>query len=112
MRRLRLTPLRLTALLPAGALAFAGVAYAASLPLTSGHLFASTQSLTKATCGSTTYDTWVNRSSPNQNNGNATTLKIRNNSGSERVTRSSASTSAAAACRGPVGQTARRSPST
>jgi hypothetical protein len=84
MRRLRLTPLRLTALLPAIALAFAGVAYAASLPLASAHLFASTQSLAKATCGSTTYDTWVNHASPTQNNGNAATVTIRNTAGSER----------------------------
>jgi hypothetical protein len=55
----------------------AGAGYAATMPVSSHHLWAGTQTLTKATCtvtGGT--DTYVDENKPNQNNGNDTTLAV------------------------------------
>jgi hypothetical protein len=64
MRRSKLTLLRLTALVVVGVLASAGVAYAASLGLSSTKLHAWSQTLTKGTCNQTSAtadDTYVHR---------------------------------------------------
>ena len=50
MRRLRLTPRRIAVVLAATVGISAGVAYAATLSVTSWHLWAGSQTLTKATC--------------------------------------------------------------
>ena len=80
MRSFRLTPLRLLALVVIGSLSFGGVAFAASLGLTSKKLFAWNQSLTKATCNqtyTTADDTYVQQGSPTSTSGGtATTLTI------------------------------------
>jgi hypothetical protein len=86
MRRFRLTPLRLGAPILVALLASAGVAYAASLGLSSNKLHAWSQTLTKATCdqtSSTAYDTWVQEASPlNTAGGTDTTLTISGAAGS------------------------------
>jgi hypothetical protein len=65
MRRFHLTPLRLAAALVAGSFAFAGVAYAASLGLSSSKLHVWSQTLTKGTCTpTTTDDTYVQQNMP------------------------------------------------
>ena len=80
MRPFRLTPLRLAAGILLGSLSFAGVAYAASLGLSSKALHAWTLSLTKATCNQTAAtadDTYVQQGSPNSSTGGTdTTLTI------------------------------------
>ena len=67
VRRLRLTPRRIAVLLAATVGVGAGAAYAASLSVGSWHLWAGSQTLTKATCtltGTTqSTDTYVNNSS-------------------------------------------------
>ena len=86
MRRVRITPLRLAAAIIVGSVAFAGVAYAASLGLTSKKLYAWSKTLTKGTCNqdsSTADDTYVQQSSQNSaSGGNDTTLEISGSSGS------------------------------
>jgi len=72
MRRLRLTPLRLAAAIVVGASLSTGVAYAASLGLTSNKLHAWSQTLTKGTCNpSTLFDTYVSQATPGTPQGNA-----------------------------------------
>jgi hypothetical protein len=80
MRRLRLTPLRLAGAVLIGSFAFTGVAYAASLGLSSNKLWAWGQTLTKGTCNqtyTTADDTFV-QGGPGGNTpqGGATTLSI------------------------------------
>lgn len=86
MRRFRLT-LRLVAAALVGSLAFAGVAYAASLGLGSTKLHAWSQTLTKGTCNqtsSTAADTYVQQGSPNSvAGGTATTLRISPTAGAQ-----------------------------
>jgi hypothetical protein len=72
MRLFRLTPLRLAAGILLGSLSFAGVAYAASLGLSSNALHAWTRTLTKATCNQTAAtadDTYVQQGSPASSSG-------------------------------------------
>jgi hypothetical protein len=80
VRRFRLVPLRLVAAIGVGSLAFAGVAYAASLGLSSNKLFAWGQTLTKGTCNQTSTtadDTYVQQALPTSTaGGTATTLTI------------------------------------
>jgi len=87
MRRFHLTPLRLCAGILLGSLAFAGVAYAASLGLGSSKLYAWSQTLTKGTCNQTSTtadDTYVQQASPNSTaGGTATTLTIKPTAGSQ-----------------------------
>ena len=80
MGRLRIRPLRLAVAIGVASLAFVGVAYAASLGLSSSKLFAWRQTLTKATCNrtfTTADDTFV-QGGPGGNTpqGSATTLSI------------------------------------
>jgi hypothetical protein len=81
MRRFRLTPLRLAAAIVVGASLSTGVAYAASLGLSSNKLHAWSQTLTKGTCNQTSTtadDTFVQQASPTSTaGGTATTLTIR-----------------------------------
>ena len=86
MRRLRLTPRRVAVLLAATVGISAGVAYAATLSVGSWHLWAGSQTLTKATCtltGTTqTADTYVDNSSTanmSKNFGTTTTMLVRPN---------------------------------
>ena len=83
MRRLRLTPRRVAILLAATVGVSAGVAYAATLSVTSWHLWAGSQTLTKATCTLTpsTTDTYVTQATPGGSNGSATTMLVRSNIG-------------------------------
>jgi hypothetical protein len=80
MRRFRLTPFRLVAVVLVAIPASAGVAYAASLGLDSNKLHAWSQTLTKATCNQTSTsadDTYVQQLLPNSTaGGTATTLTI------------------------------------
>ena len=80
MRRFRLTPLRLVAVVFVAVPASAGVAYAASLGLGSKQLHAWSQTLTKGTCNQTSTtadDTYVQQALPNSTaGGTATTLTI------------------------------------
>src|SRR5690348_13922090 len=80
MRRLRITPLRLVAAAAIGMLSFGGVAYAASLGLSTNKLFAWSQTLTKGTCNQTSTtadDTYVQQLLPTSTaGGTATTLTI------------------------------------
>jgi hypothetical protein len=73
-------PLRLAAAILVGSLSFAGVAYAASLGLSSNKLYAWGQTLTKGTCNQTSTtadDTYVQQASPTSTTGGtATTLFI------------------------------------
>lgn len=72
MRRFRITRLRLVAGILFGSLACTGVAYAASLGLSSRKLHAWSQTLTKGTCNpSTVVDTYVSQATPNTSFGNA-----------------------------------------
>ncbi len=84
MRRLRLTPRRVAVVLAATVGISAGVAYAATLSVGSWHLWAGSQTLTKATCTLTpsTTDTYVTQATPGGANGSATTMLVRSNSGS------------------------------
>jgi hypothetical protein len=87
MRRFRLTTLRFAAVVLVAVPASAGVAYAASLGLSSNKLHAWSQTLTKATCNQTSTtadDTFVNQASPNSTaGGTATTLAIKPTAGSQ-----------------------------
>jgi hypothetical protein len=80
MPRSRLTPVRLGAAAIIGSLSFAGVAYAASLGLSTNKLFAWSQTLTKGTCNQTSTtadDTYVQQLSPTSTaGGTAATLTI------------------------------------
>lgn len=72
MLRPALTPLRVSAAILLGSLACGGVAYAASLGISSKQLHAWTQTLTKGTCNPTALlDTYVTQASPGTNYGNA-----------------------------------------
>ncbi len=87
MRRLRLTPRRIAILLAATVGVSAGVAYAATLSVTSWHLWAGSQTLTKGTCTLTgtaqTTDTEVVQANPTTANGSAATMRVRSNNNSE-----------------------------
>ena len=86
MRFLRPTPRRIAALVAATIGIGAGAAYAASLSVGSWHLWAGSQTLTKATCtlgASATTDTYVAQGSANTNFGTNTTMLVRSNSGSQ-----------------------------
>ena len=87
MRRFRPTPLRVAAGIVLGSLAFAGVAYAASLGLGSKKLHAWSQTLTKGTCNQTSTtadDTYVQQANPNSTTGGtATTLTIKPTAGAQ-----------------------------
>jgi hypothetical protein len=79
MRRFRVTPLRLAAAIVVGSIAFTGVAYAASLGLTSNKLFAWKQTLTKGSCNQTYTtgdDTFASKVAPGSNFGNSSTLFV------------------------------------
>lgn len=79
MRRLRLTPLRLTAAVLLGGAACAGVASAASLGVGSNRLYAWSQALTKASCNqtyTTEDDTFVQQSKPTTTAAASATLTI------------------------------------
>ena len=67
MRRFRLTPLRLVAAILLGSLCFAGVAYAASLGLSSQKLHVWSQALTKGSCAPAESDAEIDQSSPTTN---------------------------------------------
>jgi hypothetical protein len=86
VRRLRLTPRRVAVVLAATVGISAGVAYAATLSVGSWHLWAGSQTLTKATCtltGTTqTTDASVVQANPNTANGTGTTMLVKSNSGS------------------------------
>ena len=83
----RLTLLRFTVAVCVAILASAGVAYAASLGLSSKQLHAWSQTLTKGTCNQTSTtedDTYVQQASPNSTaGGTATTLTIKPTAGSQ-----------------------------
>jgi hypothetical protein len=87
MRRFRLTPLRLFAAIVVAGFASTGVAYAASLGLSSKKLHTWSQTLTKGTCNqtpATADDTWVQQASPNVTTGGTdTTLTISGAAGSQ-----------------------------
>jgi hypothetical protein len=79
MRRLRLTPLRLTAALVLASLACTGVAYAATLGVGTNKLHAWSQTLTKASCNqsyTSEDDTYVQQSKATTTGGTAATLSI------------------------------------
>ncbi|HJQ74988.1 MAG TPA: DNRLRE domain-containing protein [Gaiellaceae bacterium] len=79
MRRPRIKPLRLTVAVLTGSLSCAGVAYAASLGVSSRQLHAWSQTLTKASCNqsyTTASDTYVDQQSPNTAFGGSTTLSV------------------------------------
>lgn len=84
MRRFRLTPLRLAAAIVVGSFACAGVAYAASLGLSSNRLHVWSNTLTKGTCDQTFMtadDTYVDQSAPSSTFGSASALSIGGKSG-------------------------------
>jgi hypothetical protein len=70
MRPFRPTPLRLAVAIVIGSLAFAGVAYAASLGLASNQLHVWSQTLTKGACTPAEADAEIDAGSPNTNFGN------------------------------------------
>src|SRR5215475_11238543 len=76
MRRFRLTPLRLAAAIVVASLSSAGVAYAASLGLSTNKLHAWSQTLTKGTCNltsATADDTYVQQANPTSTAGGTDT---------------------------------------
>lgn len=86
MRRLRITRLRLAAAILLGSLSFAGVAYAASLGLSSRPLYAGSQALTKGSCNPVESDAEIDASNPNTNFGNqAAQTVVSKNSGNAYV---------------------------
>lgn len=90
MRRFRPTPLRFVAAILLGSLAFGGVAYAASLGLTSTKLHVWSQTLTKSTCNQTSataYDTYVDQKNPNTNHGISATLDVAGSPGASQKDR-------------------------
>jgi hypothetical protein len=76
MRRFRLMRLRLVVVMVLGSLSFAGVAYAASLGITSSKLHAWSQKLTKGSCAPAESDAEIDASSPNTNFGNQTSETV------------------------------------
>jgi hypothetical protein len=77
MRRFRLTPLRLAVAIVIATSSSAGVAYAASLGLSTAKLHAWSQTLTKGTCNLTSTaadDTYVQQANPNSTFGGADTV--------------------------------------
>ncbi len=83
------TKLRLAVAIVVGSLAFTGVAYAATLGVSSNQLFAWSQSLTKANCNQTSTtedDTYVQQNTPTSvTGGSATTLTITNGTNGQNV---------------------------
>jgi len=86
MRFLRPTPRRIAVLVAAAIGVGAGAAYAASLSVGSWHLWAGSQTLTKATCtvtgSSATTDTYVTQATPGGTNGNSGQIIVQSNSSS------------------------------
>jgi hypothetical protein len=83
MHRFRPTLLRLATAIAVATCASAGVAYAASLGLSSNKLFASGQTLTRGSCDqtyTTAYDTYVDQQNPTSSFETATTLTIQGGS--------------------------------
>jgi hypothetical protein len=77
MRRFRLTPLRLAVAIAVAACSSVGVAYAASLGLSTAKLHAWSQTLSKGTCNLTSTaadDTYVQQANPNSTFGGADTV--------------------------------------
>jgi hypothetical protein len=70
MRRFQVTRRRLTAAILLGSLSFAGVAYAASLGLTSKQLHAWSQTVSRGSCSPAESDAEIDASNPNTNFGN------------------------------------------
>jgi hypothetical protein len=86
MRRFRITPLRLAAVILLGSLSFVGVGYAASLGLTSNQLIAWSQTVTRGSCSPAESDAEIDASSPNTNFGNrAGQTVLSKNSGNSYV---------------------------
>jgi hypothetical protein len=86
MRRFRLTPLRIAALILLGSLSFVGVGYAASLGLTSKQLHAWSQTVTRGSCNPAESDAEIDASNPNTNFGNqASQTVLSKNSGNSYV---------------------------
>ena len=84
MPRLRLTPLPVAVVILVGSLAFTGAAYAASIGLGTGKLFAWSQTVTKGTCSPVESDAEVDQGNPNTNQANqaAQTVLSKNNGSS------------------------------
>jgi hypothetical protein len=86
VRRLRVTPRRIAVLLAATVGVGAGVAYAATLSVGSWHLWAGSQTLTKATCTLTgtaqTTDADVVQANANTANTAGTTMLVKSNAAS------------------------------
>ena len=85
MRRPRVTVLRLAVALAAASLAGTGIAFAATLPLTSKQLGASAQSLSKSTCNQTNAGaekTYVDQNNPTTTNSGS--ISVRNRSSRQR----------------------------
>jgi hypothetical protein len=80
-RRLHPTPRRVAVLLSATVGIGVGVAYAASLTVGSWHLWAGSQTLSKATCtlsgSAVANDTYVDQANANTNYGTATTMLVK-----------------------------------
>ena len=86
MRRFRITPLRLAAVILLGSLSFVGVGYAASLGLTSMQLHAWSQTVTRGSCSPAESDAEIDASNPNTNFGNrASQTVLSKNSGDSYV---------------------------
>ena len=86
MRRVRITPLRLAAVILLGSLSFVGVGHAASLGLSSKQLHAWSQTLTRGSCSPAESDAEIDASSPNTNFGNrASQTVLSKNSGDSYV---------------------------
>lgn len=89
MRRFRITPLRLATAILIGSCASAGVAYAASLTISSNKLYASNQTVATGTCNqnfTSEDDTYVQQASPGSTaGGSAGTLTIGGAAGSRSV---------------------------
>jgi hypothetical protein len=89
MRCFRITPLRVAAAIVIASCASAGVAYAASLGVSSNKLYASSQGVTTGTCNqnsTTGDDTYVQQASPSSTaGGTAATLTIGGTAGSNNI---------------------------
>jgi hypothetical protein len=86
VRRFRPTPLHLAAAILLGSLSLAGVAYAASLGLSSKRLHAWSQTVTRGSCSPAESDAEIDASNPNTNFGNqAAETVISKNSGNSYV---------------------------
>jgi hypothetical protein len=87
MRRFHLTPLRLSAAIVVAALASTGIAYAASLGLSTAKLHAWSQTLSRGTCNLTSAaadDTYLQQANPNSTlGGTDTTLTIGGGAGAQ-----------------------------